>query len=206
MNSKREKIITIALQLFMKKGYENTSLEDIMLETQLSKGGLYHYFKSKEQLLDGVISYYIEKDKERYEELLSKEVVNAKEKLFNFLLIPFEIENRNAITIKIEKNSIFYYRASILSRVSTSRLVSAIIIEGIENGEFEVEYANIIGTTVYDVIMNLYDNLNNESISDVQYEVGEVCFIIQKILDIKDSEIETFKNKLTNNCEISYIG
>jgi TetR/AcrR family transcriptional repressor of nem operon len=46
----RQNIITKALQLFCVKGYYNTSINDILQATGLTKGGLYGHFASKEDL------------------------------------------------------------------------------------------------------------------------------------------------------------
>ncbi|WJH33025.1 FAD-dependent oxidoreductase [Paenibacillus sp. CC-CFT747] len=48
---KRELVIETALQLFIDKGYENVSVDDIIQSTGTSKGTFYHYFSSKEDLL-----------------------------------------------------------------------------------------------------------------------------------------------------------
>jgi len=46
----KQKIINKSLQLFSVKGYYNTSINDILEATGLTKGGLYGHFKSKEEL------------------------------------------------------------------------------------------------------------------------------------------------------------
>jgi AcrR family transcriptional regulator len=46
----RQKIIEKALQLFCVKGYYNTSINDILQATGLTKGGLYGHFPSKEDI------------------------------------------------------------------------------------------------------------------------------------------------------------
>ena len=46
----RQNIITKALQLFCVKGYYNTSINDILEATGLTKGGLYGHFASKEEI------------------------------------------------------------------------------------------------------------------------------------------------------------
>jgi TetR/AcrR family transcriptional regulator, transcriptional repressor for nem operon len=46
----KQNIINQTLQLFSVKGYYNTSLNDIMEATQLTKGGLYGHFASKEEI------------------------------------------------------------------------------------------------------------------------------------------------------------
>lgn len=40
-------ILDTAARLFTEKGFEKTSLQDIMNETKLSKGAIYHHFASK---------------------------------------------------------------------------------------------------------------------------------------------------------------
>ena len=46
------RILDSARRLFAEKGYEKTSIQDILNDLGLSKGGLYHHFKSKEAILD----------------------------------------------------------------------------------------------------------------------------------------------------------
>ncbi len=46
-----QRILTTASKLFLEKGYEKTSLQDIIRETGLSKGAIYHHFSSKEEIL-----------------------------------------------------------------------------------------------------------------------------------------------------------
>ncbi|MEW5735023.1 MAG: TetR/AcrR family transcriptional regulator [Thermodesulfobacteriota bacterium] len=48
---KFRKILKVAARLFAKKGYEKVSIEEIAWRLQLTKGSLYHYFKSKEEVL-----------------------------------------------------------------------------------------------------------------------------------------------------------
>ena len=48
----REQVIEAAARVFAEKGYEKTSIQDILNDLGLSKGGLYHHFKSKEAILD----------------------------------------------------------------------------------------------------------------------------------------------------------
>lgn len=65
--SKEERIKSItdaAMEVFLEKGYQNTTMENIAKNAGLSKGGLYHYFKSKDMILIHVnqkISAEIEK-------------------------------------------------------------------------------------------------------------------------------------------------
>lgn len=63
--STKSRIIKAAWSLFYKNGYDATTVEDIITASKTSKGTFYHYFKSKEGLLN-TLSYLFD---EKYEEL-----------------------------------------------------------------------------------------------------------------------------------------
>ena len=50
-----ERILDVAQRLFLEKGYENTTIQDIVDELSgLTKGAVYHHFKSKDEIMDAV--------------------------------------------------------------------------------------------------------------------------------------------------------
>jgi AcrR family transcriptional regulator len=55
--SAKEKIVTVALQLFFEHGYKGVSYEMLMSKTGLSKGAIYHHFTSKNELLVSTFSF-----------------------------------------------------------------------------------------------------------------------------------------------------
>jgi AcrR family transcriptional regulator len=56
--SAREKIVRAAMELFWTKGYNSTSIADLLSRTQLNSGSLYHVFPSKQDVLIGVLEAY----------------------------------------------------------------------------------------------------------------------------------------------------
>ena len=60
------KIISAAWKLFYEQGYDNTTVEEIVFESETSRGSFYHYFEGKDDLL-GSLSYVFD---EKYEEIL----------------------------------------------------------------------------------------------------------------------------------------
>lgn len=61
------RIISAAWKLFYQQGYEHTTVEDIVFDSQTSKGSFYHYFEGKDALL-GTLAYVFD---EKYEELMA---------------------------------------------------------------------------------------------------------------------------------------
>lgn len=49
-----EKILAVSYQLFVEKGYEKTTIQDIVVALGMSKGAIYHHFKSKEDILNAL--------------------------------------------------------------------------------------------------------------------------------------------------------
>ena len=66
----RGRIISAAWKLFYEQGYEDTTVEDIVFESETSKGSFYHYFDGKDALL-GTLAYVFD---EKYDQL--KETMN----------------------------------------------------------------------------------------------------------------------------------
>ena len=62
---KRTRILDAAERLFLEKGYDRTSVQDILDVLGLSKGGFYHYFDAKESVLQAVSERRIEERLER---------------------------------------------------------------------------------------------------------------------------------------------
>ncbi|WNR46378.1 FAD-dependent oxidoreductase [Paenibacillus roseipurpureus] len=57
---KRDVMMDVALAMFMEKGYENVSVDDIIAATSTSKGTFYHYFKSKDAIISALFSKQIQ--------------------------------------------------------------------------------------------------------------------------------------------------
>ncbi|MGN1002935.1 MAG: TetR/AcrR family transcriptional regulator [Oscillospiraceae bacterium] len=62
------KIVSAAWKLFYEQGYDNTTVEDIIFESETSKGTFYHYFEGKDALLGSLSMLFDEK----YEELMAE--------------------------------------------------------------------------------------------------------------------------------------
>lgn len=64
----REKIITQAARLFNQKGYYGTSIDDIMQQTNLKKGGIYNHFSSKDEIALAAFDHSYALQREQYGE------------------------------------------------------------------------------------------------------------------------------------------
>lgn len=53
---RRKEILDVAERMFCTRGYDNTSTNDILKEIGIARGTLYYHFRSKEDILDGIIN------------------------------------------------------------------------------------------------------------------------------------------------------
>jgi AcrR family transcriptional regulator len=59
-DERREEFLDISEKLFSVKGYNKTSVQDIIKEIGVAKGTFYYYFKSKEEIMDAIIMRYVD--------------------------------------------------------------------------------------------------------------------------------------------------
>ncbi|HTS37617.1 MAG TPA: TetR/AcrR family transcriptional regulator [Candidatus Solibacter sp.] len=61
----RQEILRTAARLFQQRGYDATSMNDVAAALKLSKGGLYHHFQSKDEILFEIMNHAMEITNER---------------------------------------------------------------------------------------------------------------------------------------------
>ena len=75
-------ILDVACRLFVEKGFEHTSIQDIINNLGgLTKGAIYHHFKSKEDILEAVISRMTEESNRMLIEIRDRTDLTGKDKL-----------------------------------------------------------------------------------------------------------------------------
>lgn len=139
-----ENIINSASELFLEKGFEKISMIDIANNAGISKGAIYHHFKSK----DEIISYVLKKQEDNMENSLKQyletiENLNGKEKLKALLEKNLCDQNNNPFNdILSEKiKSAEYIVLCMSSYVNRgSVLISQIIQEGIKEGSIKTDF------------------------------------------------------------------
>lgn len=80
----REHIVDAADQLFYQQGFEHTSFSDIAQLVHISRGNFYHHFKSKDEILDAVISKRLA-DRQMMMECWEIEGKNPEERIQSFI-------------------------------------------------------------------------------------------------------------------------
>jgi len=90
--NKKIELLSIAESIFLIKGYEQTSIADILKESGISKGGFYHYFSSKEDILSESISKIIDESIEYLRPVIEDKSLDALEKFKLFMIKKSEFQ------------------------------------------------------------------------------------------------------------------
>lgn len=94
MKRKQESLVTkrrlleTAFQNFYEVGFENTSLDKISKDANVSRGAAYWHFKNKSEIFSEVIKMTIEKIKEEKRAIMRDEDLSFEEKVVKILIVP----------------------------------------------------------------------------------------------------------------------
>ncbi|AQP53388.1 hypothetical protein CBF34_08985 [Vagococcus penaei] len=141
--STRAEIIRVAMDLFLTKGYDKTTIKDIVSQLEgLSKGAVYHHFKSKEAIVDEVIRLMLPKY-ESMQEISENQKLSGLEKMRNLLLLGMFEEGRDQSAKKIAP--LMDNQTLLLKHLKQTQLIftpyiERFIIEGNKDGSLTVEY------------------------------------------------------------------
>jgi len=157
-------ILESALELFSQKGYENTTMEEIARKAELSKGLLYFYFVSKEEIFIKIVE-------EAYDNLLKK-LKDVKEKkldplskLIKFIEIEIDFYAKNKslhnIIVSLMGGYILkdmeekHKRVFIERHREEGKILEAIIEEGVKSRYFRDLDTEIMGFSLIGIFHSL---------------------------------------------------
>ncbi len=147
---RREQIITAATAVFARRGFHEARMDDIVKESGLSKGALYWYFKSKDDIIAAIMDRFIDREIEGLEAALKLDKP-ASDKLLQ--LGGMFVEEMRGMTDLMPILYEFYAVASRKKDVRkallryfqpTRGLLAALIQQGCDSGEFVPVEADVV--------------------------------------------------------------
>lgn len=159
---RENEIIDVAMQLFYTRTYEQTSVQDIIDTIGIAKGTFYHYFKSKEELLDAIIQRTVIQASEQAVKQSALIEGNALDKLYGLFnqFTLFDMNNREIFWELIEPlfsmdNLRLLYEMHEASVIYITPILREIIQQGIKEGVFDTPYIDEISI----IIMNMHADM-----------------------------------------------
>ncbi len=159
---RKQQIYRAALVCFNRKGYFQTTMDDIVAESGLSKGALYWYFNSKKELFLSLLQEVMEPVAQEWEAIVADETMSATKKMqislayfrnlfeemIDFFGVILEAWAQTHLDEDVEKLTREFYKPYLAT-------MNRMIEEGIAKGEFQVEAP--LATSA--VILTMFDGL-----------------------------------------------
>ena len=150
--ARRKDILDVARKLVYTKGYEQMSIQDILDTLKISKGAFYHYFDSKQALLDGLIERMLDEAEQILRPIVEARDLSAIEKLRryfdtagrwkvsqkSFMLDLFRVWHADANAIMRQKQE-----AASIKRIAP--MLAEIVQQGMNEGVFSTKYPEQFG-------------------------------------------------------------
>lgn len=190
----KEDILMTAGALFSEKGYNKTSIPDIVAQLDgLSKGAIYHHFKSKEAILDELMRHMMPSESIISEIHQNKEL-NGLEKLQRlFLDAMFETEIQKYIPFSpnLTKEPLLSLKHLTLTQEVFIPEITAFIKEGNQDTSIEVPHPEQIAEIVLFLLTTWYSTtLFSSSIDTFYLKLETSQYVLQKIgVNIIDDKV-----------------
>lgn len=199
-SAKKNELVEIAEKLFLEKGYEVTSVDDILNASGLSKGGFYHYFKSKEEVLAESINNFAENLLKELEPLIEDKRLNALEKLKRFMEKKTASQKSNRELLKymlmLMESDFTFYKFNLTITQKYVEPFARIIEQGAEEGIFKVEFpretADILLRAVTSVPQSVFfSEYVEDKTKSAQYKASLEAIMV-RALGIENEHIGIF--------------
>lgn len=134
---RKKELVRKAYELFIIKGYENTSVDDIIASAGIAKGTYYYYFESKEQILEEVVNMMIDEGIKRAKQVVNSDLKLEEKLVYTILalrVVPEEQTLEDAIHTK--ENIILHKKMNDRIIDEAVPILSEIVSEAKEEGLF----------------------------------------------------------------------
>ena len=137
---RKRELLKIAYDMFLTRGYENTSVDEIIGKAQIAKGTYYYYFESKEQMLEEVIDMMIDSEAEAAKQIIATDIP-VPQKIVGILtsMKPSEEEQPVKNALFQPENVLMHYKVRQKLIDVIAPLLSEVIEEGVNEEIFECE-------------------------------------------------------------------
>ena len=196
-SDKKNNILMAAVKVLTRKGYFSSTMDDIVAESKMSKGAIYHYYSSKKDVYLAVIDMW----ENQTQELLApaadeKSSANAIKELFNLLAKQLKIDGSffNCLptlwAIARHDDDFKKKMQKVYNRFQ--RFIELIILKGIESKEFVNLRPNNAQTSALSLILNFegifWFNIFSSKYVDAEKYIDEVSSYILYVYTQKEGE------------------
>lgn len=180
-----KRILDVGMKLFSEKGYEETTIQNIIDELKdLSKGAIYHHFKSKEDIIEAVLERIYSNLKMEIKKAQKDKSLNGLERIKAFTLKsledPAQLRFVSIAPDLLENPRFLVAQLKESVEITAPQLIEPAVLEGIADGSISTNYPKELSQ----VVMILTNVWLNPIVFDVtKEELQRKCEFIKELLD-----------------------
>ena len=198
MNNKKEQILDMAFFLFIEKGYDNTSISDILSKLDIARGTLYYHFESKEAIMDAIIERSAKSIVEEAQSIVLKKELSAYEKIFA-LFSGTSMKRMSGGDLIIDylnqpQNALFHEKSnrSVIQKITP--ILGDIIKEGVDEGSFTNDFPYESAELILTMIMGFMDvTFEAMDENDLNRRLEGLLYNMERMLGAKEGSFAGFK-------------
>ncbi|MCL2631950.1 MAG: TetR/AcrR family transcriptional regulator [Coriobacteriia bacterium] len=176
-------ILDVSENLFNSKGYEKTTINDILDGVQIGKGTFYHYFKSKEEVMDAVITRMAGYAKAASQAIADMPNLTAQEKFIKVFTNQAIQYDGMVEQLHHNDNSALHLKSLTETILAITPALTQIIDQGIEEGVYQTPYPRESFEILYTGAQFLLDQgLFKWSLEELIQKLKAFVHIIETVL------------------------
>lgn len=161
---RRDEILDVAQRLVQTKGYEAMTIQDVLDGLGISKGAFYHYFGSKQALLEGIIERMLAEVEGRIGPVVNDPDLRALDKLHSFFAVAAAWKStQQAFVLALlrvwytDENALVRQKVRLLMVSWMTPLLTLIIEQGIREGVWSTPYPAQVAEVVLSLLQDFSD-------------------------------------------------
>ena len=198
MKSKKEQILDMSFSLFLEKGYDNTSISDILSKLDIARGTLYYHFESKEAIMDAIIERTAKKIVEEAKGIVLQKGLSVHEKIF-LLFYESSMRRLSGGELMIDylnqpQNALFHEKSNRAFIQKISPILGDIISEGVKEGIFDNAFPYESAELILAMIMGFMDvPYENTDANDPERRMESLLYNMERMLGAKEGSFAKLK-------------
>lgn len=182
---RRNEILDIASELFVQKGFEGTSTNDILEKVGIARGTLYYHFKSKEEILDAIVERVNQQVVERLEEIVGKKEMPIMERLVlavRALRVDTELGEELMEQVHKPQNALMHQKMQEVLLKQITPLFQELIEEGIQQGLVETYFPKETLEMILLYAFIMFDDEMEQSEEERNLRIKAFVFNVERLL------------------------
>ena len=192
---RREEILDAAEKLFAAKGFDNTSTGDILDAVGIARGTLYYHFKSKEEILDGVIGRITNRLMQDAGEIVRKKELPVLERLTKAIM-SLNVESKIGYEIMEQvhrpQNALMHQKMQATLLAGINPILTELVKEGIGQGIYHTRYPESVVEMTILYANVAFDELNVAGLRPEQREKKIAGFIynMERLMGMAEGSLQ----------------